>query len=223
MGRTITFHVKDDQRNVEVSKVYCIGYSGRNQDKVMEHVKELAEIGVPEPEEIPALYPIRISSLTQGSAIEVLGRETGGEAEIVLIFGGTSEDVWVTVGSDHTDRGLETVDINKSKQVCDKPFAKKAWLFRDLLDHWDQLILSSSVRINSEWLPYQEHTVQSILHPEDIIEFLSRKNVILKNAVFFSGTVPLKEGFKFGDQFKMKLIDPVTSDEISCEYEIHHL
>jgi 2-keto-4-pentenoate hydratase/2-oxohepta-3-ene-1,7-dioic acid hydratase in catechol pathway len=223
MERTITLLVKGEQIDVEVSKVYCIGYSGRNQDKVMEHIKELAEIGVPKPVEIPALYPIRLSSLTQGSVIEVLGGKTGGEAEVVLIFGRTSEDIYVTVGSDHTDRELETVDINKSKQVCDKPFAKKAWLFRDLLDHWDQLILSSSVRINSEWVHYQEHTVQSILHPKNIIEFLNHKNVKLSNAVFFSGTVPLKKGFMFGDQFKMKLIDPVINDEISWEYEIFHL
>ena len=223
MQREIILTVQGQQKQVEISNVYCIGYSGRNKEKVMEHVKELAEIGVPEPAEIPALYPVRLSTLTQGPAIEVLGQQTGGEAEIVLVFGETMDEVWVTVGSDHTDRGLETVDINKSKQVCDKPFAQKSWLFQDLLEHWDQLILTSSVRMNGEWIAYQEQTVQSILHPKDIIEFLTNKNIELKNSVFFSGTVPLKDGFKYGDKFSMKLIDPVKNDEISWEYEIRNL
>jgi 2-keto-4-pentenoate hydratase/2-oxohepta-3-ene-1,7-dioic acid hydratase in catechol pathway len=223
MNKKITFHIEGKEKCVEVTKAYCIGYSGRNQEKVMEHIKELAEIGVPEPEEIPALYPVRLSTLTQGPAIEVLGEQTGGEAEIVLIFGETSDDVWLTVGSDHTDRGLETVDINKSKQVCDKPFAEKAWLFQDVIDHWDQLILSSSIRINNEWVPYQEQTVQSILHPENILDFLSKKNIELTKSIFFTGTVPLKDGFKYGDKFSMKLIDPVQNDEITWEYGILHL
>jgi 2-keto-4-pentenoate hydratase/2-oxohepta-3-ene-1,7-dioic acid hydratase in catechol pathway len=223
MNKKITFHIEGKEKSVEVTKAYCIGYSGRNQEKVMEHIKELEEIGVPEPEEIPALYPVRLSTLTQGPAIEVLGEQTGGEAEIVLIFGETSDDVWLTVGSDHTDRGLETVDINKSKQVCDKPFAEKAWLFQDVIDHWDQLILSSFVRINNEWVPYQEQTVQSILHPENILDFLSKKNIELTKSIFFTGTVPLKDGFKYGDKFSMKLIDPVRNDEITWEYGILHL
>src|SRR5699024_12545366 len=76
---------------------------------------------------------------------------------IIIIFGNTEKDMYITVGSDHTDRELEAVNIGKSKQVCGKPFGKKAWKLDDVLTHWDELILSSeqyledrkSTRLNS--------------------------------------------------------------------------
>jgi hypothetical protein len=223
VDKTISLNVHGSIEKIEVSKAYCIGFAGRNQDKVMEHINELEEIGVPGPEEIPILYPVRVSSLTQGDSIEVLGGETGGEVEFVLIFDKSTDDAYVTVGSDHTDRKLESVDINKSKQVCDKPFAEKAWPLKDVIDHWDQLTLKSSVLINNEWVLYQEDAVDSILHPQDILDYLSSKNISQKNAIFFSGTVPLKEGFMYGDKFRMTLSDPVRKDEIYWEYEIRQL
>src|SRR5699024_550032 len=112
-----------------------------------------------------------------------------GEAEIVLIFGDTKDEVYVTVGSDHTDRGLETTNINKSKQVCDKPFAQKAWKLSDVLDHWDELELSSKVYIDGEWVEYQQDTLKTILPYKDIIEYIKIVNAPLTNSIFFSGTV----------------------------------
>ncbi|HAE46143.1 MAG TPA: DUF2848 domain-containing protein, partial [Tistrella mobilis] len=41
--------------------------------------------------------------LTQDETIEVLGPDSSGEAEAVLV-GDTDGTIWVTVGSDHTDR-----------------------------------------------------------------------------------------------------------------------
>src|SRR5690606_17670288 len=117
--------------------------AGRDQAKVPEHIDELAELGVPKPDEVPTLYPVSVSTLNQKGAMEVLGKETSGEAEIVLLFGGTEDELYITTGSDHTDRDLETVGINISKQVCDKPVARKAWSWAKVRDHWDQLKLIS--------------------------------------------------------------------------------
>ncbi|WP_261133427.1 DUF2848 domain-containing protein [Bacillus sp. Marseille-Q3570] len=215
--------IGDEMKKLEINKAYCIGYAGRNKEKTWEHVKELAEIGVPEPEEVPSLYPVSTSSLSHGQNIEVIGDKTSGEAEIVLIFGNSLNEVYVTVGSDHTDRALETVDINKSKQVCDKPFAAKAWSFEKVKDHWDQLELSSQIYLNGEWVDYQKDTIDAIIPYEEIKEFLIQKNVPLKKSIVFSGTVPLLDGFKYGDKFRMVFSDPLNGDQITAEYEINNL
>lgn len=221
--RFFQLQVDGETKKIMINHCYCIGYSGRDKEETFKHIKELAELGVPKPSEVPVLYPMRSSSVSQEDTVDVLGDQTSGEAEIVLIFGDTDEEVYVTVGSDHTDRALEAVDIGKSKQVCDKPFASKAWRLNDVLDYWDELVMTASVFIDGKWHPYQNRSVEAILHPNDIFEFLRRKRASMRNAIFFSGTVPLLDGFKYGDKFKMSLLDPVKNDEITAEYEINHL
>lgn len=207
-----------------ITSCYCIGYSGRNKEMTMKHIEELAELGVPEPEEIPSLYPMRKSSITQEETIDVIGSESSGEAEIVLIFGDNEDEIYVTVGSDHTDRSLEIVDINKSKQVCDKPFAKKAWPLYELQSYWDVLELISYVKGNKdEWELYQHQSVSAILPINEILDFLKRKNVHLKNSIAFCGTVPLIDGFKYGASYLMEIKDPVKQDTISFKYNVECL
>lgn len=218
-----TVQVDGETKNIAITKAYCIGYTGRNKEKTLEHIKELAEIGVPEPAEIPSLYPVSVSTLNQGGAIEVIGELTSGEAEIVLIFGDSREDAYLSVGSDHTDRGLETVDINKSKQVCDKPFAEEAWKIEEVIPHWDKLELSSEVYFADSWKPYQENPISSIISLDEIKSYLSKKNVPLTNSIVFSGTVPLLDGFKYGTQFKLSIKDPVRGKTISTEYTITNI
>jgi Protein of unknown function (DUF2848) len=219
----LRFHqieVDGHKKSLQLNAAYCIGYTGRNKEKTFLHIKELAGIGVPEPEEIPSLYPVRQSSLTQNGTLEVLGNQTSGEAEIVLIFGNKPEEIYVTVGSDHTDRSLETIDINKSKQVCDKPFAKKAWKLDRIVGHWDKLELSSRIYVNGKWEDYQQDTIESIIPLQEIKDYLSRKKVSFTNSIVFSGTVPLLDGFKYGEKFRMTFTDPVLEDKIVSEYEI---
>ncbi|MBS4224213.1 DUF2848 family protein [Lederbergia citrea] len=215
--------INNEEKEIKVNHVYCIGYAGRNVEKTMEHIVELEKIGVPRPEEIPTLYPVRKNSLNQTEEIEVLGGESSGEAEIVLVFGDSDDDVYITVGSDHTDRSLETIDINQSKQICDKPLAQKAWKLNDVIDHWDDLILTSQVYINGEWQDYQKAKINEIIPLDEISSFLKKKNALKKNSVVFSGTVPLLEGFKYGSGFKMAFIDKVRKDEIHAEYAITRL
>ncbi|MGO4890237.1 DUF2848 family protein [Anaerobacillus sp. MEB173] len=221
--KNISIAVNGEEKDFSVESVYCIGYSGRDTKKVKEHIDELAELGIPAPPEVPMLYPVRLSSLTNEKEIEVLGQETSGEAEIVLIFGESNEDVYVSVGSDHTDRGLETVDINKSKQICEKPMANKAWKLNDVVEYWDELKLVSKVLDGGEWKPYQEQNVSAILPLEEILTYLKNKSVQLTNAVVFAGTVPLLNGFVYGDGYKMELIDPIKNDSISSEYLVSSL
>ncbi|MDY0393737.1 DUF2848 family protein [Virgibacillus halophilus] len=212
--------IEGEEAKLKINKAYCIGYSGRDKEKTWMHIKELTEIGVPEPNEVPSLYPVGVRTVTQFESIEVIGDQTSGEAEIVLIFGDSLREAYITVGSDHTDRSLETVDINKSKQVCDKPFAAKAWKIDSILQYWDQLVLSSEMMVNGQWCKYQENTISSIISLEEIKDFLEKKQVALTNSIVFSGTVPLLDGFKYGERFRAALFDPITNDTISIEYEV---
>lgn len=217
------FNIDNKEKSFSVSSVYCIGYSGSDSKKVKAHIDELAELGIPKPPEIPMLYPVRISNLNQNGSIEIIGSKTSGEAEIVLIFGETESEIYVSVGSDHTDRELESVDINKSKQVCDKPLANQAWPLSKLVDGWNELKLVSKVLINGRWEAYQEQNVTAILPLNEILAYLNKKSLDLKNSVVFAGTVPLLNGFKYGDGYEVELVDPINNKSISCKYFVKNL
>jgi hypothetical protein len=73
--------------------------------------------------------------------MKVLGEHTSGEAEAVLLVAGN--DIWVAVGSDHTDRELDKVNIVASKQVCPKPVSAEVWRYADARERWDSLALRS--------------------------------------------------------------------------------
>lgn len=221
--KTHTLYVSGIKKMVAINRSYCIGYTGRDIEQTKLHIKELAEIGITEPPEIPMLYPVRTSSLMHDGEMEILGQNTSGEAEIVLVIGDSEDEVYVTVGSDHTDRRLEEIDINLSKQICDKPFAQNVWNLSDIYPHWDELELSSEVMISGKWIAYQKDKISSILPYDKIIEYLKKSEIELKNSIFFSGTVPLLDGFKYGEGFRMKFVDPVLNNEISLEYKIKNI
>jgi hypothetical protein len=218
-----TVKMGSELKSLMIHTCYCIGYSGRNKEHILTHIEELKALGVPEPKEIPELYPMRKSSITQEAVIDVLGDQTTGEVEIVLIFGESEDEIYVTVGSDHTDRALETVDIHKSKFVCDKPFATTVWPLQAVIDHWDDLELVSYIKEGDDWELFQQSSVKSILPVNEIISFLKSKNVTLRHCIVFCGTVPLLNGFKYASSYLMKIIDPVLENTISFEYKINKL
>src|SRR5690606_30208457 len=99
--------------------------------------------------------------------IEVSGDASSGEVEFVLAqFNGR---LWVGVGSDHTDRKLETVGVAISKQLCDKPICPTFWPFDDVAGHWDDLVLRSFIIEDGERRLYQEGSVASMLPPAQLI------------------------------------------------------
>ncbi|GAB3056891.1 DUF2848 family protein [Salinicoccus sesuvii] len=203
-------------------ELYCIGYAGRNKDKTWEHIEELKKIGIPEPKTVPELYHLSDELISTDDTIKIIGDETSGEIEIVLITD-SSGNLSVTVGSDHTDRALETVSIHKSKQLCAKPISKDKWRFEDVEDEWDDLLLYSEVLKDGEWKKYQEDKVSSIIPLEEIYQFLKKNNVELKNSVVYCGTVPLLDGFTYGEGFKGGLYSSKKKEALEIEYKIEKL
>lgn len=43
----------------------------------------------------------------------------------------------------------------------------------------------------------------------------------MEDCLIYTGTVPLLQGFRFGEQFTAKLIDNVLGRELSISYGIH--
>src|SRR5262245_26879252 len=106
--------LKSDQwSDVPVQDLIIAGWTGRDQAAVEMHIRELAELGVAPPARTPIFYRISASLLTTAAHVDVIGMDSTGEAECVLLNhdGGW----WVGIGSDHTDRKAETFGVTLSK------------------------------------------------------------------------------------------------------------
>ena len=193
----------------------CAGFAGRDQEKVREHIAELAKIGVSPPPETPTAYRVPTSLLTTANEIDVGGRKTSGEVEYVILKDGNG--MYVTVGSDHTDRELEGVDIQKSKLACQKVMAPEVWSYDDLESHWDALELRSQVDEGGGTRDYQAGRLSELMLPLGLMHAFNATDY---GTVIFSGTIPLKGEISFSDRFEMTLADPVLKRRISHGYSV---
>lgn len=225
--RTLKFFVQQDNvvspADLEFARVLCAGYAGRDQEAVRRHIEELAELGVPAPDRVPVIYPVTLSTLVTGHECVVQTTGTSGEVEFALLL--TPEGWLVTVGSDHTDRELEKVDVLRSKQVAPKLLSPLLWRWEDVADHWDSLVLRAWTGSTPEEVElYQEAPVSSLLSPSDLVgeisDYLGQEP---RQTVIFSGTVPLIGGFREAPLFQMELEDPVLGRRIRHHYTIYRL
>jgi hypothetical protein len=199
---------------INVSRLICAGYSGRDKENILKHIKELESIGVPPPSSVPAKYMIPPDNLTTATKITVSSSTTSGEAEYVIFI---DDAIYVGVGSDHTDREIERRDVNASKTCCPKVVGRKLWLYEEVKDHWDELRLYSKVNEGDKLVDYQVGTLKEILPPEELLNVLSEGG---RGTCVFSGTIPLKRNVIYSNYFSMALEDPVIGREIKHSYKI---
>jgi hypothetical protein len=186
------------------------GWTGRDEAALRKHIKELEEIGVKPPKTTPIFYRVSADLLTMANEIQVSGPDSSGEVEFVLLA--KPDGLWVTLGSDHTDRKAETIGVSLSKQLCAKVIARDAWRYDEVKPHWEKLMLRSW----SDGELYQEGPVTAMRSPEDL---LSRYP--LKPAwAMFCGTLAAKGGIRPANVFRMELEDPVRKRKLSHEYRI---
>jgi hypothetical protein len=119
----------------------CLGWSARDRNQLEDHIRELAKLGIRGPKEIPEAFIVSPDLAITESEIKVEHGQTCGEVEYVLVM--IDGKMYVTVGSDHTDRKLEAEDILKSKQRYPKVLSKELWPFEEVIDHWDKIILEA--------------------------------------------------------------------------------
>lgn len=196
------------------------GWSGRDHEALQHHIDELAELGVAPPSQTPLFYRNAVNVAMQGDAIQVLGTETSGEVEAVLLA--TDEGLWVTVGSDHTDRAAEAYSVAGSKQMCPKVLAREAWPLEELLPHWDDIKLRSRAVIDGENVLYQEGTLAAMQRPEAMMEKYAG-GTIAPGTIMMLGTFASIGGIRPASCFFMEMEHPVTGATISHSYDIHTL
>lgn len=206
-----TVHDDDGRHEVEVAvrEVIIAGMTGRDEDAVRHHIDELAKLGVAPPSTIPIYYRVSASLLTRDPRVQVLGPDTSGEVEAVLV--GTSEGMLVAVGSDHTDRKAEADSIALSKQLCPKPISVDAWRYGDVEAQWDAIGLISDRAVGGRWEPYQRGTLGQIRRPEDLIgDFFPGLSELPAGVVMFTGTIAAQGPIGGADQFSMALVDSTS-------------
>lgn len=200
------------------------GYVGRDQAEVRRHIAELEAKGIPAPKSTPVLFPKVPRTLVLDEVIEVYGEETSGELEYVLLIRDKNE-IYVGVGSDHTDRKLEETDIPRSKQTCPNILSKTVWPLSEVQDHWDELWMSCDVIQDGHHTRYQETYLEAIMTPQELIAFIeSQVNIPMNDVVIFSGTVGLLFGkFIYADRFEAELVDNVLNRKLTLAYDIQPL
>ena len=214
--------VEFDGSVVDIDKLVIAGWTGRDVEALNHHIEELKAIGVLPPSKVPLYYRVAANLLTQADAIDVLGDDTSGEVEPVLM--GAPNRLWVTVGSDHTDRKVESYGIAVAKQVCPKIIARTAWRFEEVEPHWDQLMLRSFIEEGGRKVLYQEGPLAGIRAPRELIAgWRDGDSKLPSHAAMFCGTMPVVGAIRPSPRFAMELDDPVLGRRISHTYQVQAL
>lgn len=203
---------------VGVRQAVIAGWTGRDAAAVEQHLRELEELGVARPLAIPAFYRVSTSRLTTDPVIEVSGDRSSGEVEFVLVQSGGH--LYVGVGSDHTDRSVETYSVEVAKQMCDKPLAGEVWLFADVDEHWDALVLRSWAGVGPHCVLYQEGPVSALRTPGDLIRRFAGAATLPDGTVMFCGTLAAKGGIRPAPRFELEIEDPVLRRRIRHAYDV---
>ena len=194
------------------------GWAGRDKVSMEQHIVELEALGVKRPSSTPIYYRVAAARLTTDSLVEDAGANSSGEVEAVLISSGGR--TYVGVGSDHTDRQVETYGITVSKQCCDKPIASTVWPFEEVADHWDELVLRSFSTIDGERRPYQEGSISRLIPPPELLSGYNGTGELPEGTLIFCGTIPSIGGIQMASRFEGELDDPKLGRRIRFGYDI---
>lgn len=215
----LDLNLAGEKRRVTLNGVVIAGWAGRDREAVEAHIRELEELGVAPPAATPVFYRVSASRLTCSPRIQVMGEDSSGEVECVLLR--HKGELYVGVGSDHTDRKAETVGITLSKQLCDKPIGRDFWRFEEVRAHWDNLHICSYAGSEDHRVLYQRGALSELLPPTTLIEKLGHE--LPEGYVMFCGTVPVIGAIRGSELFGIRLEDLVLNRAIDHEYACENL
>ena len=201
-----------------IDQAVIAGWTGRDPVARDKHIAELEAIGIARPATTPIYYRVAARRLTTEDSIEVCGEESSGEVEFVLI--GWQGRIFVGVGSDHTDRKVETYSVTVSKQMCDKPIASVLWEYEDVAPHWDQMILRSHAWIDGARVLYQEGTLDAMLPVDELIHRGFGDKGFPDGYAMFGGTFAAIGGIRPASRFEFELEDPVLKRSLRHAYDV---
>lgn len=210
----------EQSRNIEVDIASCIvaGWAGRDLAAIEHHIEELAELGVPRPSAVPLYYRIAANQLTQEESVQVVGDGSSGEAE-VFIFSHQGKNL-ISLASDHTDRKLEAHSVALSKQLCVKPVARAAWVYDDVAQHWDELVLRAWIEEEGKTVLYQEGALAQLRPALELVNNHFGQSTVPANAGMTCGTVAAIGGIRPAPTFIMELFDPRLERSIRHRYTL---
>jgi hypothetical protein len=205
-----------------IDTLIIAGWTGRDPRAMEAHIVELEKIGVPRPKSTPIFYRGAALLLTQADTIEVVGEHSSGEVEPVIVS--LPDGLALGVGSDHTDRKIETIGITVSKQLCAKPISRTLWPFAEVADHWDELLIRSFAIKDGERRLYQQGKLVAMRHPKDLMALYRGNDTPLPSAtVMFCGTVPVHGEIAPADSYELEIEDPVLKRKITHHYAVKTL
>jgi hypothetical protein len=208
-----------DRVGFTVRDLIVAGWTGRDEKALRHHAEELAAIGVPMPSVMPIFYRNAATQVTQTEHLQVLGPDTSGEVEPVIVA--MQDGLWLTVGSDHTDRKAETIGIALSKQLCGKVIGRSLWKLDEVIADWDRIAIRSVVIENGVSVTYQSGFLAAMRTPDDLMDRLGR--TLQPGSVMFCGTLGAIGGIRPSTRFEMTLTDEARGRLISHGYDIEVL
>jgi uncharacterized protein DUF2848 len=216
------FLVNGAPRRIEITRLIIAGWTGRDKAAVEKHIAELAAIGVKRPRAVPTFYRLGADLLTAAGEIEVVGEDSSGEVEFVLVS--APDALCVGVGSDHTDRKVEAYGVTVSKQMCPKPLGRDLWPLAEVEGHWDRLVLRSHVTRRGSRRLYQEGEVSRMLAPRELLARVSDSPAgLAPGGAMFCGTLTVQGEIRGGERFEIELHDPVKNRSLRHAYAVREL
>jgi hypothetical protein len=221
--RSLSLRLHGSPVDAQVNELVVAGWTGRDEAAIAAHIREMNEWGVPGPTLTPMFYRVGASLLTTDREIEVIGRESSGEAEFVLF--NVDGEILLAAGSDHTDRKAESAGITLAKQMCPKVVAADIWRLTEIEGHWDDLIIRAWATIGGERVLYQEGNVTVMRHPRELMELYTLRTGTAFGPGFamYGGTFAAIGGIRWAEEFEFGIEDPVLRRRISHQYRVKSL
>jgi Protein of unknown function (DUF2848) len=217
-----------DRIAFEPTELIMAGWTGRDRAAVDHHIAELAALGVPGPSRVPTFYRLDPALLVGPVAeIQVLGEDTSGEVEAVLLA--LADGLWVGLGSDHTDRKMEAHGVALAKQLCRKPMAAGLWRLEEVILHWDRLVLRAHIIESGDRALYMEAPLAAVRRPDDLIQAYASElglpdhRELPVGTVMFMGAIGAIGGIRPAARFEMTLEDPVLGRTLHHAYDVRAL
>jgi len=205
-----------------MADIVVAGMTARDEAAIRHHLAEMKALGVTMPDKFPFFFRLSAGILTQSEHVQVLGADSSGEVEPVIVA--LEDGLWLTVGSDHTDRKVEAYSINVSKQMCPHPIGRHLWPLGEVSAHWDRLIIRSWTTRRGKRELYQEGPLALMRHPDDLMRLYAKEGGrVGPGTVLYCGTIGAKGPLAHAELFEMELEDPLGGRRIGHHYKIEAL
>ena len=156
---------KDSLFELEVERLVHCGRTARDQLRLPQHAAlPPSATGDRRPVHGAVAFLVPAVNATHSEKIQAYDIKNNAEVEPVIFFD-EQEKMYVTVGSDHADRNLESTAGPKSKLWMPKIMGGEAWLYEEIKEHWDYLILRMSAYMEGIHRLYMDDRISEILPP----------------------------------------------------------